>query len=156
VRDGTGENDMTKERAVKGMGTNHSLYKVKDNECGHDYVICEGVVRIIGDGEINCPVCKTPTNCNGQLEIMRGKDASGRNRVGYFCTDCASRVPISHQRVLIVEAERILEAFPGSEQFFINLSASEQFFINMSDEELEEFQQSGSTLAEWAEKKKRT
>jgi hypothetical protein len=31
----------------------------------------------------------------------------------------------------------------------------EQFF-NMSDEELAEIQQSGSTLAEWAEKKKRT
>ena len=46
-----------------GTGMNHSLYEVKDNECGHDYVVCEGVVRIIGDGEINCPVCKTPTDC---------------------------------------------------------------------------------------------
>ena len=40
-----------------GTGMNHSLYEVKDDECGHDYVVCEGVVRIIGDGEINCPVC---------------------------------------------------------------------------------------------------
>jgi hypothetical protein len=136
-------------------GMNHSLYEVKDNECGHDYVVCEGVVRIIGDGEINCPVCKTPTDCNGQLEIMRGKEASGRNRVGYFCTDCASRFPISYQRV-IVPTGTVLETFPGSGQFFINLSGLEQFFINMSDEELAEFQESGSTLAEWAEKKNRT
>jgi len=139
-----------------GTGMNHSLYEVKDNECGHDYVVCEGVVRIIGDGEINCPVCKTPTNCNGQLEIMRAKEPSGRNQVGYFCTDCASRFPISYQRVFIVQKGTVLETFPGSEQFFINMSGSEQFFINMSDEELAEFQQSGSTLAEWAEKKKRT
>ena len=143
-----------------GTGMNHSLYEVKDNECGHDYVVCEGVVRIIGDGEINCPVCKTPTDCNGQLEIMTAKEPSGRNRVGYFCTDCASRFPISYQRVFIVPKGAVLETFPGSEEFFINmsdeeLSGLEQFF-NMSDEELAEFQQPGSTLAEWAEKKNRT
>jgi hypothetical protein len=60
-----------------GTEMNHSLYEVKDNGCGHDYVVCEGVVRIIGDGEINCPVCETPTNCNGQLVIMRAKEPSG-------------------------------------------------------------------------------
>ncbi|MCC7340601.1 MAG: hypothetical protein IT170_05900 [Bryobacterales bacterium] len=129
-----------------GMGMNHSLYEVKDNECGHDYVVCEGVLRIIGDGDINCPVCKTPTDCNGQLEIMTAKEPSGRNRIGYFCTACASRFPIRYQRVLRVPKGRVLETSPGSGQFF----------INMSDEELAEFRQSDTTLAEWAEMKKRT